>query len=149
MASLLVMADRAAISRRLERLRPDSVRQWGSLAPHAAVLHLIDGMRMAFGEVRHDVRDSWLNGWFGRWFVIDCPLPWPKGRIAAPPEFFASAAEHDFAWDRNRLGEYVERFSVGPHQTWGVSPILGHLTPSQWGRLSWRHLDHHLRQFGC
>ncbi|MBN8524627.1 MAG: hypothetical protein J0M02_04745 [Planctomycetes bacterium] len=149
MASLLVMSDRAAISRRLERLRPDSARQWGALAPHAAVMHLIDGMRMTFGEVRHDVRDSWLNGWFGRWFVIDCPLPWPKGRITAPAEFFASAIEHDFDWDRNRLGEYVERFSVGPHQTWGASPILGRLTPRQWGKLCWRHLDHHLRQFGC
>lgn len=149
MGSLLNMADRVAINHRLERLRPDSVRVWGTLSPHAMLCHLIDGFRMTFGEVRHEAQDSWLNGWFGRWFVIDCPLAWPKGRIQAPPAFFHTTVEHDFQWDRNRVAEYIQRFAVGPHQTWGVSPILGPLSPRQWGKLSWRHLDHHLRQFGC
>jgi len=149
MPSLLVMRDRVAITHRLERLGEDSVRLWGGMAPHAMLCHLIDGFRITFGEARHDVRDSWLNGWFGRWFVIDCPLPWPRGRIQAPPEFFHTAIEHDFQWDRNRVSEYIGRFAVGEHQTWGISPILGRLSARQWGRLSYRHLDHHLRQFGC
>lgn len=149
MGNLLLMRDRVAVGHRLERLRPDSIRLWGGLGAHTMLLHLVDGLRIAFGEARHDVRDSWRNSWFGRWFVIDCPLPWPRGRIQAPPELFASPAEHEFAWDRNRLSEYIQRFAIGPHQTWGISPILGRLSPRQWGRLSWRHVDHHLRQFGC
>lgn len=149
MASLFSMRDRVAISHRLERLQPTSTRLWGSLQPHAALCHLIDGFRQTFGEVRCDVRDSWLNGRFGRWFVIDAPLAWPKGRIQASPDFFVTPIEHDFQWDRNRVAEYVERFSVGPHQSWGVSSFLGPLSPRQWAKLSWRHLDHHLRQFGC
>lgn len=143
------MSDRVAITHRLERLKPDSIRLWGGMAPHGMLCHLIDSFRMTFGEARFDVRNSGWNGWLGRWFVIDCPLPWPKGKIQAPPEFFQTTPEHDFQWDRNRVSEYIGRFSVGPHQTWGVSPLLGPLSPRQWGKLSWRHLDHHLRQFGC
>jgi hypothetical protein len=27
-------------------------------------------------------------------------------------------------------------------------PLFGPLTTTQWGQLTWKHLDHHLRQFG-
>ena len=27
-------------------------------------------------------------------------------------------------------------------------PKFGPLTQSEWGRLAWKHRDHHLRQFG-
>lgn len=147
MPSLFSTPARVRIVHRLERLSPQSVRLWGTMDVHPMLCHLIDGMRMAFGEVRHPVRDSRLNSWYGRLFVIDLPLAWPKGRLVAPPEFHQTAIEHEFLWDRNRVIEYVHRFGNGPHQTWGISPILGRLSPRQWAKLTWRHLDHHLRQF--
>ncbi|RYG41811.1 MAG: DUF1569 domain-containing protein, partial [Chitinophagaceae bacterium] len=27
-------------------------------------------------------------------------------------------------------------------------PVFGHFTPQQWGQSMFKHLDHHLRQFG-
>jgi hypothetical protein len=149
MPSLFSTQVRVAINHRLERLVPTSRRQWGTFEVHDMVCHLIDGMRIAFGEVSVPVRPSRLDSWYGRWFVIDAPFPWPKGKIHAPPEFFVTKPEHEFLWDHNRVVEYVHRFGNGPHQNWGVSPILGRLSPHQWARLTWRHLDHHLRQFGC
>lgn len=149
MPSLFSMPARVAMSHRLERLRPDSIRLWGTIGCHEMLCHLIDGFRLAFGESRHHVQDSWLNSWYGRLLIIDAPLAWPKGKVKAPPMFFETRPEHGFMWDRNRVGEYIQRFAVGPHQSWGVSPILGPLSPRQWAKLSWRHLDHHLRQFGC
>jgi hypothetical protein len=29
-----------------------------------------------------------------------------------------------------------------------VHPMFGKMTADQWGRSMWKHLDHHLRQFG-
>ncbi|MDZ4803510.1 MAG: DUF1569 domain-containing protein [Candidatus Eisenbacteria bacterium] len=29
------------------------------------------------------------------------------------------------------------------------NPIFGNLSVDEWGKLSWKHLDHHLRQFGA
>jgi hypothetical protein len=52
----------------------------------------------------------------------------------------------DWSEDLAALLGLVESFpeQVGPH----AHPAFGPLTPAQWGALSFRHLDHHLRQFG-
>jgi hypothetical protein len=44
----------------------------------------------------------------------------------------------------------VERFGhADPGKVWPVSPVFGALSGKDWGALSYKHLDHHLRQFGC
>jgi uncharacterized protein DUF1569 len=52
--------------------------------------------------------------------------------------------------ERTRLNELIGRFVAGgavacttePH------PFFGKLTPEEWAILTYKHLDHHLRQFG-
>jgi hypothetical protein len=149
MPSLLHMPTRVRLVRRLERVRPDSIRLWGTMDAQGMLCHLYASLGLTFGEVRLPVRDSWMNRWYGRLLVIDSPLPWPRGRVQAPAELLPSPSAHSWDWDRNRVVEYVQRFSVGRHQTWGVHPLLGPLSAEQWGRFSWRHCDHHLRQFAC
>ena len=58
--------------------------------------------------------------------------------------------ERDFSAERARLDGLVRRFQAGgpagctdhPHS------FFGKLTPEQWASQMWKHLDHHLRQFG-
>lgn len=148
MPNLLHMPSRVRLVQRVERLRPDAIRLWGEMPDaHAMLCHLHTALALAFGEIRMHVQDSWLNSWYGRLLIIDAPLPWPRGKVKAPAELLPASA-HDWEWDRNRVVEYVQRFSVGPHQSWGVHPAFGKLSPRRWGRLSWRHCDHHLCQFG-
>jgi len=149
MASLLNMRTRVSLVQRVERIRPDAIRLWGTMDPHAMLCHLHAGLAVTFGELRLHVSDSWMNRWYGRLFVIDGPLPWPHGKLQAPPELLPAANLHEWDWDHHRVVEYMQRFAVGPHQSWGVHPLLGPLTPQQWGRFSWRHIDFHLRQFAC
>ncbi len=149
MPSLLVMRHRVGIVRRVERIRPDLVRTWGTMEPHAMLCHLHASLAVTFGEIRLPGKDSWKNRWYGRLVVIDSPFAWPRGKVQAPPEILPSASEHGWDWDRNRVVEYIQRFAIGPHQDWGFHPVLGRLSPQQWGRFSWRHIDHHLQQFAC
>ena len=147
MPSLLSMPVRAALIQRVERVRPDATRLWGTLDAHRMLCHLAESLRVTFGEVRLNVSDGWMNRWYGRLFVIDAPFAWPRGKIQGPPEVLPTASEHEFLWDRNRVVEYLFRFHTGTHQNWGVHPLLGKLSPQQWARFTWRHCDHHLRQF--
>jgi hypothetical protein len=57
----------------------------------------------------------------------------------------------DFATEKARLGTLIDRFcSRGPARAEGVvHSFFGRLTAAQWGRLMYKHLDHHLRQFGA
>ena len=33
-------------------------------------------------------------------------------------------------------------------EQWKAHPIFGHFTKAQWGQMQYKHLDHHLNQFG-
>lgn len=56
----------------------------------------------------------------------------------------------DFADEQRRLIDGVERFSAGGPERCTTHPhsFFGPMTPHEWARMGYRHLDHHLRQFG-
>ena len=46
--------------------------------------------------------------------------------------------------------ELVRAFHArGPEKLAKEHPFFGPLTSAEWDRLQWKHLDHHLRQFGA
>jgi hypothetical protein len=136
---------------RVDRLLPIQRPHWGSLDAPRLLCHLADALRIGLGEIAPGPTvPGFMTSGLGRWLAIDSPLPWPKGMIVSEA-FFSSPVESDrFERDRMRLHGLVERFAQGEAASgrWGISPSIGALTPAQWGRLSARHCDHHLRQFG-
>jgi hypothetical protein len=52
-----------------------------------------------------------------------------------------------WAEDVAAVEELMGRMAATPLST--IHPFFGPLTHAGWGRLAWKHLDHHLRQFGC
>jgi hypothetical protein len=58
--------------------------------------------------------------------------------------------EPRFAEERERLTRLVDRFAAGGPSKVTTHPhtFFGRLTPAQWSELMYKHLDHHLRQFG-
>ena len=58
--------------------------------------------------------------------------------------------ERDLGAERERLCLLIDRFSgAGPEGcTKHPHSFFGRLTPEEWARLMYKHLDHHLRQFG-
>ena len=65
------------------------------------------------------------------------------------PSFIVSDPR-DFAKERVRLVEIVKRFGdAGPSAADGrMHSFFGRLNGDEWGILMYKHLDHHLRQFG-
>jgi hypothetical protein len=57
----------------------------------------------------------------------------------------------DFETERKRLSTLISRFAaVGPAGcTAHPHAFFGSLTPDEWAVLMYKHLDHHLRQFGA
>ena len=151
MRSCLRAEDRARLRERLLRLPPDARPRWGALDAGAMLCHLVDSLRIAYGEQEPGTPERPVPAFFrtrlGRWLVIDSPLPWPKGRLRSPVEWFATPRS-DFEADRQLLLAEMDRFDE-PRERRGCSPAVGPLDAAQWGRLCWRHCDHHLKQFGC
>jgi hypothetical protein len=111
------------------------------------VCHLSDQLRIAFGQLPTQPIAGPLRYAPMKQLVIDV-LPWPKGRIQGPPEAFTSSPDH---WERDvaTLLALLETFGgCGAQRTWAPHPNFGRMSGPLWGRLTCRHFDHHLTQFG-
>jgi len=134
---------------RLASLRPDSERQWGKMNSAQMVAHLCKGMEQAMGEVRPPrIFLGRVIGGFVKSRAIGNDEPMFRNSPTVPS--FIIADDRDFEFERQRLYGLIDRAAAaGPSGcTEHPHSFFGRLTPEQWGNLIYKHLDHHLRQFG-
>jgi hypothetical protein len=145
-------ADFESIIRRLQTLRPDSERRWGKMDPHQMIVHCSDPVREMLGIRPTRNLSSLLLRTVGKWMALYGP-EWQKGKFPTSPDYDQhkkGTPPTSLEEDRNELLRLLqhthrlpEKAPLAPH------PAFGPLTRREWGRLAYRHLDHHLRQFGC
>jgi LPS sulfotransferase NodH len=72
------------------------------------------------------------------------------GRNAPTAKSLVVADERDLGKECQRLSTLVERFAAGGPQGCTKHPhtFFGRMTPEEWAKLMYKHVDHHLRQFG-
>ena len=145
MPTLLSDADRAQIVARLRRVTPDRGPLWGTLTAPRMLCHVADQLRVATGIIIGRHRDSLVRRTVIKWLVIYSPLEAPPGKVQTVPEMLSTAST---TWlvDLATCERLIEE--VGRGRANGRHPAFGPLSAHEWGRLSWKHLDHHLRQFG-
>ncbi len=146
--SLFDGSNRRGIVNRLLGLERDTKPRWGRMGPPQMVAHLTDQMRHCLREVPVEPRPGVL-----RWPPVRLAsiylVPWPKGRIQAPPEALSTEPE---VWedDVRQLVALVERFAErGPDADWPEHALFGRMTGRDWGVFVHKHFDYHLRQFGA
>lgn len=133
---------------RVHQLRPDSPRQWGTMSAPQAVAHLAGALQQALGDQKPPrMLAGHLLGWAIRPFALGAK-PMPRNAPTVPELVIADACELDA--ERARLLALIDRAAAaGPAGcTTHPHPFFGRLTPEQWSVLMYKHLDHHLRQFG-
>lgn len=135
---------------RLMLLRHDSVRLWGKMNAAQAMAHCVAGMEMALGDI-HPPRKlvGRLIGGMIKPMALGDDMPMRRNSPTA--ESLVVNDQRDISRERERLSLLIHRFvdsgragcSKYPH------PFFGPLTPDEWAILTYKHLDHHLRQFGA
>ena len=138
------------VKSRLGQLDPQSERRWGKMTAAQMLAHCSVSLQWAVGEAVPD-KLSLPARWVGRLikpmvFRNDDPMrknsPTAKSLIVAD--------ERDFGKERDRLLRLIDKFEAeGPAGcTRNAHSFFGKLTPEEWAILMYKHLDHHLRQFG-
>jgi hypothetical protein len=138
---------RGQFQRRIETLTPQAQRRWGKRSPHQIVCHLADQLRMALGDIPTKPIAGPLRYSPIKQLAIG-PLPWPRGAKSPPESWTTNPVE----WKRDvtTLRQLLERFATRSAQTeWPDHPLFGSMSRDLWGRLTCKHFDHHLRQFGA
>jgi hypothetical protein len=132
---------------RLQRLKPETTPLWGRMTAPQMLAHLADWMLMAKG----DLRTARINRPVLRYPVVKQIviywLPFPKGVPTAPE--LISRKPREWAREYASVCEHVQSYeSVNPKSTWPDHPAFGRMSTNEWCVLAYRHMDHHLRQFG-
>ena len=146
MPTLLNRTDREAIVQRLRQLQPSAQPRWGTLTAPRMVCHLADQLRVGLGDLAVNRVDTFPRRTLLKWLVVYTPLRPPPGKIQTAPEMLM-AGPTIWAKDLAAVEQLIGRMATTP--TTATHPYFGPLTHAGWGRLAWKHLDHHLRQFGC
>jgi len=134
---------------RIHRLGPDAKARWGKMNVAQMLAHCQVGIQLAVGEMT--LKRVLIGRLFGKMAKksLTSEKPWKKGLPTAKE--FKISDERDFATERVRLVALVERLSRGGPAglTKAPHPFFGPLTTAEWDVLMFRHLDHHLTQFGA
>lgn len=148
MKTIFEAATRAELHERLDRLNPGTQRKWGKMTAGQMMEHTARALEMATGQV--PMQQKLIGkaiGWiFKGKFLGEQPFPKsaPTGRT------LIVADEPDFEATRERLKDLIKHFhTLGESGTNGnIHGFFGPLTGKQWGETQYKHVDHHLRQFG-
>lgn len=134
---------------RIEALRPDTQAKWGKMTVDQMLAHCSVSYEMAF-ENKHK-----KPGAFARFllksFVKNTVVnekPYGKGGRTAPA--FVIADHRNFEAEKNRLVAYIRKTAdLGEAHFDGKESLsFGVLTKTEWNNMFYKHLDHHLNQFG-
>ncbi len=133
---------------RIHALTASSPQQWGTLSIEQMLAHCAIQLKMALGTIPESGKagPALFRTAFGRWIGLYA-FPWPKGS-ATPPVMNMqtnNAAVKDFESEKKQLLSLLQQ--VQQKESFHAHQFFGAMNKKDWGRLIWKHLDHHLRQF--
>ena len=112
------------------------------------LIHLKRSALMALGELPVACKNKRAFQVFPVKHLILHVAPFPKSAPTAPELLVSEAGTVDAI--RSDLVSLVERIGAGPREGHGpVHPLFGRLSFREWGVATYKHMDHHLRQFGA
>ena len=148
MPSLFNREDNNQLIERINRLSADTPRQWGKMNAAQMISHLQEPMKVATGEAR--LKHSLIGILFGRIAKKKMMKPGPFSKNLPTAPTFLRKDERDFEKEKVITVSLIKQFanegsdilSKNPH------PFFGKMTVEEWDTLGWKHIDHHLTQFG-
>ncbi len=131
---------------RINKLNPRSKALWGKMNVAQMLAHSQGPIAVAFGTMQ--IKGNLLLKLLGPLIKASLYNEKPYKEGLPTHKSYVVADEKNFSDEQQKLIEMVERFSEQaiistPH------PIFGRMTNEHWGKSLWKHLDHHLRQFGA
>lgn len=131
---------------RINKLTPNTKQLWGKMNVSQMLAHVQKPIEIAYGT--HEPQGSFVLRLIGPLFKSKL---WDKNpykhSLPTDPTFVMVGLDKDFEKEKEILIELVNRFSK-ENLLRDRHPIFGKLTKDNWGQATWKHLDHHLSQFG-
>jgi len=136
------------IMSRIDKLSPQSQAAWGKMNVSQMLAHCSGVVQMALGEIKLKV--PFIFKIIGPLFksAITNEKPFKRNSPTAP-EFVMVSSQKEFETEKERLKSLVSKLHNTRDGFEGRRhPFFGKMTKDDWANSAYKHLDHHLRQFG-
>jgi len=146
--SIFNPTDNAEIIERLNNLAANTPAVWGKMSAAQMMAHCQASINMAFGNT--PIKRHWMGVVFrsiGKYRLLkrgdfDRYMPTVKQFEITEPRDFNDEKEKLVNLIQTALAKGPTALVKYPH------PYFSTFKGDEWARLNWKHLDHHLRQFG-
>ncbi|MEZ4778973.1 MAG: DUF1569 domain-containing protein [Flavobacteriaceae bacterium] len=134
------------VRKRLDKLTENSERLWGKMT-HGQMLHHCQGpFNIILEKNDYGMKPNWLAKVIFKKSLYN-DKPWRKNLPTA--KFLKETEPRDFVTEKRNLETLLDEFhSQREREEWPEHPGFGKFTKQQYGQMQYKHLDHHLRQFG-
>lgn len=147
--SILQPAALQQIEQRLAALQETSARLWGTMTIAEMCWHCRQQLEFVLQPTGTKVLNTMFRYQPFTWLAIYA-VPWPKESPTAPSLDVKKAKPEvgTLPEEKAKLTDALQAVLQKGHIE-ATHPLFGKLGRKDWGRLIWKHLDHHLRQFSC
>lgn len=150
MKNIFNQNDAAEIMNRINKLSPATPAKWGKMTVGKMLAHCNVTYELLY-EDKHP-KPNGLMKLLLKLFVKNTVVnetPYKKNGQTAP--VFIIKDDKDFEKEKKRLVDYIHKTQqLGEAHFDGMeSHSFGALTKSEWNNMFYKHLDHHLSQFGA
>ena len=131
---------------RFEKLSANIKNEWGKMNATQMLAHCTASLQMPTGDIVIKKSPYGLIGWMFR-HLFRNEKPFGKNSPTAPE--LVMTENRDFEVEKKRFLDAFQKFTTGPDAVKCFQhPFFGKMTCEDWGRLMYKHMDHHFRQFG-
>ncbi|MBK8503466.1 MAG: DUF1569 domain-containing protein [Saprospiraceae bacterium] len=139
----------SGLVKRINKLNPQSKPLWGKMTIGQMLAHCNVAYEMNFENIHP--KPGAIQKFFIKLFaknIVVSEKPYKKNMRTAPE--FIIRDDRDFETEKGRLIQYLKRTQdLGQAYFHNRdSHGFGPLTKTEWNNLFYKHLDHHLQQFG-
>ena len=131
---------------RIENLNENTSANWGKMSVDQMAWHCQGPFNIMLEINDYGMKPSWLAKVFFKKSLYN-DKPWRKGLPTA--KFLKTTETKNFSAEKAKLVDLVNKtYSLREKEEWNPHPAFGYFTNAQWGQMQYKHLDHHLKQFG-
>lgn len=146
MKSILDQDSFNEIRERLDKLSENTERQWGKMTPAQMACHCQGPLNIMLRKTDYGLKPNWFVKTFFKKTMYSDKL-WRKNLPTV--KIFKQTEDKNFPEEKSKLMALVDEIGNQLNkESWGEHPVFGKFTNEQWGKMQYKHLDHHLRQFG-
>lgn len=136
----------AEVKDRIENLTSESQPLWGKMNVAQMCAHCQEPINVVLEKKTLNAKPNWLlKTFFKKAMYNDKPY---RHNLPTAKQYIVSN-EREFKNEQKKLLSLVKEFSDQKgKESWLAHPIFGEFTEEQYGQMIYKHLDHHLQQFG-